>query len=972
MAIRPYEVQVATNPVGRTSSQFSTNMPEPDLRGIQRLAGVMSDMGEQQMKDAADKAVDVAVQDVTVKNPDGSWAIVKAPDTFGSYASRVFDQAVEKKYVNEVYRTSEETLNLLATDPSLTTDQALFKMKAHVEAVTKNVDPKYKDQVSFDLMREYNERMRGLLTLQKSKDISALTTSTQNDVDNAFAKALDVYTADNVSPEMLASARQQLERGLESAGILFGMQYNDPVLAEKAMTELKDRISSIEQFAPVLKDVRQSIKDGTATPDEVNTLAQMLTIGSTPAGSTAFGITEADVVDIHPLVRAAFKKMLDPLSADYGQKFATTQKEKDSNNIVSLIGSGQFSTLATTGISNESITEGYIKYARDNGIDAFTPAGILTLANQTNGFLPKGLYQKTFDSLPMLDPSNKDDLATLERNIVVYKQLKSITLNSGSIVDLSDTLDNKTRVMMEAISYRYDLDNNAATAFKFSKAVADKYEGDNGAARMAVVYDTLGKQTKSGVIQDIIGSKEDLTTFSAKVPVAAWDTIVQDMSYGLYLGLSPDQAKKIAKSNFEKTWKVDPYVQTEGGGAFTKNPLPTVKSDYRIDSESTTEYIVPFVQQALDQKIDWAFMAEKYGMNIPKDKLVLGKNIKLQATGDQSVVDQNGTKAGLYKLVYLDPASGSSIDLLGTDKKAFLIVPAKAAQLVLDHNFAVNKYVSDEMQAGRTVNAASIGTSIEKIKVNEGFWQTGFTESGLSAEAFNIFGTNKTETPIPALNKDMDRLDAFVFGSSVDPKTIFNANIDKILPNENVQAARGQLDKPQTAQIEGYINVLTEEANRLGIPTYTNGLINLITYESRWVVGIKNPKSSAKGLGQMIDDTWDIYKVNSDGTIMDRTPENELKASVRYVADLHKKYNKVFGKNPEMGDIYVMYNQGASGGMKLLLANPNANAIKTLEPAYTDKRNANKAVINQFEAGKGDINMTVGQFLASLRSRVKG
>ena len=943
MAIRPYEVQIATNPVGRTSSQFSTNMPEPDLRGIQRLAGVMSDMGEQQMKDAADKAVDVAVQDVTVKNPDGSWAIVKAPDTFGSYASRVFDQAVEKKYVSEVYRTSEETLNLLATDPSLTTDQAIFQMRAHVEAVTKNVDPKYKDQVSFDLMREYNERMRGLLTLQKSKDISALTASTQNDVDNAFAKALDVYTADNVSPEMLASARQQLERGLESAGILFGMQYNDPFLAEKAMTELKDRINGIEQFAPVLKDVRQSIKDGTATPDEVNTLAQMLTIGSTPAGSTAFGITEADVVDIHPLVRAAFKKMLDPLSADYGQKFATTQKDRDINGVVNLIGSGQYSTLALTGVSNESITEGFIKYARDNGIQMFSPAGIITLANQTNGNLPKGLYQKTFDNLSILDPSNADDLASIERNIVVFKQLKSVALNSGSIVDLSDTLDSKTRTMMEAISYRYDIDDNhnAASAFKFAKAVADKYEGDNGSARIAVVYDTLGKQTKSGVIQDIIGSKEDLTTFSAKVPVAAWDTIVQDMSYGLYLGLSPDQAKKIAKSNFEKTWKVDPYVQAEDGGAFTKYPLPQVKSNYKIDSEPTTEYIVPLVKQALDQKIDWALMSSKYGVNIPKDKLVLGQNLKLQATGDQSVVDQNGTKAGLYKLVYLDPASGMPIDLVGTDQKAFLIVPAKAAQLVLDHNFAVNQYVSDEMQAGRTVNAASIAAANAKPIIE--------TDTGITAEVMTT-----------------------LFGSPFDPKTIFNANIDKILPNENVQAKRGQIDKPQTAQIEGYINVLTEEANRLGIPTYTNGLINLITYESRWKVDAKNPKSSAKGLGQMIDDTWDIYKVNPDGTIMDRTPENELKASVRYVADLHKKYNKVFGKNPEMGDIYVMYNQGASGGMKLLLANPNANAIKTLEPAYTDKRNANKAVMNQFEAGKGDINMTVGQFLASLRSRVRG
>ena len=127
MAIRPYEQQVPVNPVGRTSSQFSTNVPEADLRGIQRLAGVIGDIGETQMKDAATKEAELAASTITIKNPDGSYARIDKPEGFGSYAESVFNQAVEKKYVNEIYRDSETTLNDIATIQHYLHNSLFFK-----------------------------------------------------------------------------------------------------------------------------------------------------------------------------------------------------------------------------------------------------------------------------------------------------------------------------------------------------------------------------------------------------------------------------------------------------------------------------------------------------------------------------------------------------------------------------------------------------------------------------------------------------------------------------------------------------------------------------------------------------------------------------------------------------------------------------------------------------------------------------
>lgn len=949
MAIRPYEVQVATNPVGRTSSQFSTNMPEPDLRGVQRLAGVIGDIGEQQMKDAATKEAELAASTITVKNPDGSYARIDKPEGFGSYAESVFNQAVEKKYVNEVYRDSETTLNDIATNPSLSAEQSVFQMRAHVDAVIANVDPKYKDQVANDLLREFNQRAFGIKNLYKSQSVAAMTLSFQDFAEKNLNQAIDYYNSDNptLAAEMMVKATSNFQSFYE-------LSLKDPTLVAQKMEELKSKVSGIEWFAGVLKKVRQKVDDGTIPPDELNNLARLMSVGSTPTNTYAAGVIESDIVEkLHPDVRAMFGKMLGAMSSDYSQKFSINQSETTIRRVAESAANGTFSKLAFWDASEEDITKGVLRFAVNNNLSVLSPAGAVAIANQLNGFLPKKIYQGAFDNLSIMDPSNKDDMAALQSNLDLFNQLKVIPLKTGNVAaDLTDVLDAKTRAMMQVISDQTAIGRPIDVAYKAAKYQNDSYTGEDVSTRRSRVYNETGLTNSFAVVKDVLGTEVmGVTTLTSTVPSNASDSIMDDIAYSLHMGVSIDQAKIIAKTNFEKRWKVDDKVFS--GSSFTENPLPLVASAFD-DPTPTNDYIVPYVDQIINQVVDWNVMRQNE-FNTPKDQLILGKTLKLVPEGSQQVVDKNGLKGGVYSLQYMGD-DGIGRPLLGANGVKVLIVPAKAAELYRQHNVAVDAYVAIERAAGRNPIPSSLVRSIQ---------------SNLYSIAENTVGqVIKTFEP---------NVQTRSFEDTYDPETIFKPDYNDILPSDAVNESTGRISIPTTAQAgydyavkEGWIDALTAEADRLGISEYNTGMINMIGYESKWVVGIKNKKSSARGLGQMTDGTWELYKRNPDGTIMERTPRNELIATVRYVADIKKTYKRTFNKNPEMGEVYALYNQGEGGGIALMLADPNKSAVSVLAPFYDDITDARDAVMNNLPDSQKNINITAGQLLISLKSRVKG
>lgn len=85
-------------------------------------------------------------------------------------------------------------------------------------------------------------------------------------------------------------------------------------------------------------------------------------------------------------------------------------------------------------------------------------------------------------------------------------------------------------------------------------------------------------------------------------------------------------------------------------------------------------------------------------------------------------------------------------------------------------------------------------------------------------------------------------------------------------------------------------------------------------------------KSSAKGVFQFIDSTGRAYGLNSQTVY---NPDMNIDAGMRYMRDNIADFRKEFRRNPSVGEIYMMHQQG-SGGLSKLLRNPNAPAASII------------------------------------------
>lgn len=131
---------------------------------------------------------------------------------------------------------------------------------------------------------------------------------------------------------------------------------------------------------------------------------------------------------------------------------------------------------------------------------------------------------------------------------------------------------------------------------------------------------------------------------------------------------------------------------------------------------------------------------------------------------------------------------------------------------------------------------------------------------------------------------------------------------------------------PTTAAMNAPQNAITDliaqSANKYGGKYFTpETMVRIGQLESNLRPGAQNPNSSAGGLFQFIDSTWKQY---GQGNKMD--PAANADAAGRYLADVGTHLEKVLGRPPTPGELYLGHQQGPGGAAKLL-SNPDARAV---------------------------------------------
>ena len=133
-------------------------------------------------------------------------------------------------------------------------------------------------------------------------------------------------------------------------------------------------------------------------------------------------------------------------------------------------------------------------------------------------------------------------------------------------------------------------------------------------------------------------------------------------------------------------------------------------------------------------------------------------------------------------------------------------------------------------------------------------------------------------------------------------------------------------------------NKIIEKARQYGLnPSDALGIAYI---ESKFNPLAGSNSSSAKGVYQFINSTGKKYGLNSQSVY---NADMNIDAGMRFMRDNIIAFRQAFKRNPNVGEIYMMHQQGF-GGLSKLLRNPNASAASVIG---NDKLLKNGGKLNQ-------------------------
>jgi hypothetical protein len=114
----------------------------------------------------------------------------------------------------------------------------------------------------------------------------------------------------------------------------------------------------------------------------------------------------------------------------------------------------------------------------------------------------------------------------------------------------------------------------------------------------------------------------------------------------------------------------------------------------------------------------------------------------------------------------------------------------------------------------------------------------------------------------------------------------------------------------------------------------------------------------------MTDETWARY-----GKGDRNDPNAQIDAAVHYIKDINDTFVRNFDRKPTDSELYVLYQQGPTGGVALL-SKPNMKAVDILTVVY--RNNRQKAVRAIQDNLKGKLKFTSGNILAKDFTKIIG
>lgn len=919
MPIRAFTQEIGIKPSGGQISEFSTSLPTPDISGVTRFANTLSDIGEEMMKaDAKQNAENAAAGVQIVKNEDGTYDKIKAPESFGPYARNIFNAAVDQNYINTVYRDTEAKLNEIAAKRTKSPEARIAEMDAHIDGVLKNVDPKFVGVLGPIFGRERNQRQGSILNLAAAEDKAALSANFTRDIQ---ASMNDITNRLMVGDEVGAQSVEENLYG--SVRALAHLNTEDQHIINDEVTRYKQTIDGLRFISPILKEVKDGVAKGTVLPDDISTLANMLTLEASQ-DATAFGVTGKDIVDnMNESALKEVRGLVGNIYKDYVTKFKVSAENARAQEVQTLLSKGNVPFLP----ADYSQDDLYNAAKLTVGADIYNPQAIRDLGYTFNGVLPEEAYKRFFKDAYLLDPTTDEGKKILTRQLFAYETLGSLTTANGT-KDRTDVVgDSKDRNFFRIVSAQMSGANpkSLEVAVKTAQeAIKSGLAMDEGARNTLVrtkYREASGSEPTDQNILTAVTSNMSTSIDVTAIPFKARNAIMESIALSTSQGIDFDTAAKDAARDFDANWKESNTIISPEGGIGqkyvpAKSLLPQVIDP--VSRKASDGYIDGSIKTMLDTTVNTEMLAD-YGVD-PKS-LKFRDNVRLEPA---NVKGEN-----TYYLVYYNQQIGTPIRLRDKDNQTIMINPTKAAK-------AYDEYLVEK----------NLSLTVQRRKEIEND---------------------------PTLRGSHARLPSFEDWAKSNNKL----NIEDLSPSDRYNAYTGRNVKSSATNnptVEGYkkqiSDALSDKTELIPIMTKVLG------FESAgFNPNAKNTESSAHGIGQITDDTWNTYSTIAGkmGRKLDRNnPQDQIWVATQYGLDVSRKFEATFNRKPSTGEFYVLYQQGPTGGARLLM-NPDQRAIDVLTPVYKDRRVAVKAVTNNLKTNLRNhaANITARDFVKIIKGYVE-
>ncbi|EEX4841932.1 transglycosylase SLT domain-containing protein [Escherichia coli] len=160
-----------------------------------------------------------------------------------------------------------------------------------------------------------------------------------------------------------------------------------------------------------------------------------------------------------------------------------------------------------------------------------------------------------------------------------------------------------------------------------------------------------------------------------------------------------------------------------------------------------------------------------------------------------------------------------------------------------------------------------------------------------------------------------------------------------------VDAGAIQTMKSMDARAKALMPVFEAVSSLTGVDVAT--LMAFVQKESSFQPYAKAPTSSASGLMQFIDSTWESYvpKLKALGFASPDKfdPAASIAAGALYIKDNAKMISKVTGKPPTLGELYLAHFMGGGGAQKILSMDPGEDWARGMEAAAKANASIHKA-----------------------------